>query len=84
MLTKGVMVRVLEIQMFDCQTGEKIYNSKSVMYLSDVLLRKDGLPCKRILSAIQSFLRGVFSGRELQINICLQNESKPVKPLNLF
>lgn len=79
------MIRILQIDMYDCETGLNIYNSKIRYDLSLFpLLRKDGLPCKRILSALQSFLRGVLSGRELQINICLNKESYIPESLNLF
>lgn len=71
--------------MYDCETGEQLYSSKNIIQLSHfVLLRKDGLPCKRILLALQSFLRGVLSGRELQINICLRCESNHVVQSSLF
>lgn len=79
------MIRLLEIKMFDCATGEQIYCSVTRLDLSLLpLLRKDGLPCKRILVAIQSFLRGVLSGRTLQINICLNSQCIDVKQDDLF
>lgn len=79
------MIRILEIDMYDCETGLNIYNFKIRYDLSLFpLLRKDGLPCKRILSALQSFLRGVLSGRVLQINICFNSECYDVQELNIF
>lgn len=78
------MVRILEIKMYDCETGENLYSSKTIIQLSHfVLLRKDGLP-KRIMLALQSFLRGVLSGRELQINFCLRCESNNIVQSSLF
>ena len=71
--------------MYDCETGLNIYNSKKSYDLSLFpILRKDGLPCKRIMLALQSFLRGVLSGRSLQINICFNSDSVEVKQLDIF
>lgn len=80
-----VMIRILQIDMYDCETGLNIYNSKIRYDLSLFpILRKDGIPCKRIMLVLRSFLRGVLSGRTLQINICFNSESAEVKQLDIF
>lgn len=76
---RELKMRVVNIQMYDADTGERIANSLSIEPLFSDFDKN-----KKIVAWVHSFLRGLYSGRNLSISIDCLDYHNNQKPLDLF
>ena len=78
-VNRELQLRAVKIQMYDADTGELIAHSLSIEPLFADIEKN-----KKMFSWFQSFLRGLYSGRNLSLSIdCLDYHCNE-KPLDLF
>lgn len=78
-VNRELKMRVVNIQLYDADTGERIAKSLSIEPLY-----ADFDKNRKIVSWVKSFLRGLYSGRNLSISIDCVDYHNNVKSLDLF
>lgn len=78
-VNRELKLRVVKVQMYDADTGERIAHSLSIEPLY-----ADYDKNKKMVAWFQSFLRGLYSGKNLSLSIDCLDYHNNVKPLDLF